>query len=499
MADARRIARGAIWNYSAQIATALAQLAYAAVTSRLLVPHDFGVFAAATASVALINLVSLAGLPQVVGRMTDLHADRLVGLLAYAGVIGILAAAATFVGAPLWAAIWGQPESISVLQVLALTSLITPFVALGNGLSLRLGLFKRLAGATVVANVGSMVVGTVFVFLLRDAESLAVAQVLALLGVASIMLVQLRSYFRGRFHLRMTLKDVSYSTKTLVSALLTYSASTVGKVSVSHSVGSVALGNWNRADAITTNPFYLLGAAISQAVYPEFRHDIEDRSRTRRLWSDLLGVLGWVCVPLGVLVAVLAPIAVNLLLGDGYELAAQYAPMLAIIGALQPVVFLLVSGFEALGRFRWVWSGYIISLVVNTGAAGVAIALHSVWPVFIGFLVSFAIMHPLHLALASRAQLVDLRVVLRHYLEILAFCVVGGGALWTLVNAPAVIAFSPFVFGGVLLVAIVAAALVVKNIRRFPPLVLAKRYGLLGGREVVPPVALDVEPETVQR
>jgi O-antigen/teichoic acid export membrane protein len=479
MADARGIARGAIWNYSAQIATAVAQLAYAAVTSRLLAPHDFGVFAAATASVALINLVSLAGLPQVVGRMTDLHADRLVGLLAYAGVIGILAGAATFFGAPLWAAIWGQPASIPVLRLLAATSLITPFVALGNGLSLRLGLFKKLAGATVASNVGSMVIGALFVLWLRDAESLAVSQVLALLGVSSIMLVQLRSYFRGRFHLRTTLHDVSYSTKTLLSALLTYSASTVGKVSVSHSVGTVALGNWNRADAITTNPFYLLGSAISQAVYPEFRHDIEDRTRTRRLWSDLLGVLGWVLVPLGVFAAIVAPFAVNVLLGPGYAPAAQYSSILSIIGALQPVVFLLVSGFEALGKFRWVWSGYIISLVVNIAAAGVAIAMQSVWPVFVGFLVSFAIMHPVHLVLAARSQLVDLRTVGRHYLEITAFCLGFGAVLWTLVNTVAVIAFSPVVFGAVILLGLIGVVLVVRNRGRFPPLVLARRYGLL--------------------
>jgi O-antigen/teichoic acid export membrane protein len=495
MADARGIARGAIWNYSAQIATVLAQLAYAAVTSRLLVPHDFGVFAAATASVALVNLVSLAGLPQVIGRMTDLSNDRLVGLLAYAGVIGIVAGGISFFGAPLWAAIWGQPESIPVLHLLALTSLLTPFVALGNGLSLRLGLFKKLAGATVAANVGGMAVGVLFVVWFRDAESLAAAQILSLLAVASIVLFRERSHFRGRFSLRTTMQDVGYSTKTLVSALLTYSAGTVGKVSVSQSVGSAALGNWNRADAITTNPFFLLGSAISQAVYPEFRHDIEDRTRTQRLWSDLLGVLGWVCVPLGVLVAVLAPIAVTILLGDGWGLAAQYASILAIIGCLQPVVFLLVSGFEALGKFSWVWSGYIISLVVNVASAVVAIVQRDVWPVFIGTLVSFAIMHTVQLVLARGERLVSVRTVLRHYAEIAAFSLGLGAVLFTLVHAPVVLAISPLLFGGVLLAALVAVVVLVRKRESFPPVRLARRYGLLKGRgaEPVPSEPVPVE------
>jgi O-antigen/teichoic acid export membrane protein len=479
MADARGIARGAIWNYSAQIATVLAQVVYAAITSRLVAPHDFGVFAAATASVALVNLVCLAGLPQVVGRMSDLHPDRLVGLLAYAGVIGILAGAATFFGAPVWAAIWGQPASVPVLHLLALTSLITPFVALGNGLSLRLGVFKKLAGATVAANVGGMALGIVFILFLRDAESLAVAQVLSLLGVAAIVLTNQRAYFKGRFHLRSTLADVSYSTKTLVSALLTYSASTVGKVSVSHTLGTVPLGNWNRADAITTNPFYLLGSAILQAVYPEFRHDIEDRSRTRRVWSDLLGVMGWVCVPLGVFVAVVAPFAASILLGGGWALAGQYASILAIIGCLQPVVFMLISGFDALGKFGWNWSGYVISLVVNLAGAGVAIATHSVWPVFIGTLVSFAIMHPVHLALANREQLVDLHRVGRHYAEIAAFSIGMGAVLWTALHAPFVIGVSPWLFAAIMAAAVAAVVLLIRRRNSFPPVRLARRYGIL--------------------
>jgi O-antigen/teichoic acid export membrane protein len=491
MADARGIARGAIWNYSAQIATVLAQVVYAAITSRLLTPHDFGAFAAATASVALINLVSMAGLPQVVGRMTDLHPDRLIGLLAYAGVIGLGSSAVAFFGAPVWAAIWGVPDAIPVLHVLALTSLVTPFVALGNGLALRLGLFKRLAGATVAANVGGMALGTAFVLMLRDPQSLAVAQVLSLLAVASIVLLQTRSHFKGRFRLRTTLGDVGYSTKTLVSALLTYCASTVGKVSVSQTLGTVPLGNWNRADAITTNPFYLLGSAITQAVYPEFRHDIEDRSRTRRVWSDLLGVLGWVCVPLGVFVAVIAPFAANLLLGDGWALAGQYASILAIIGGVQPLVFMLISGFEALGRFSWNWSGYVISLVVNLAAAGVAILTHSVWPVFIGTLVSFAIMHPVHLLLASREQLIDLRRVVTHYLEIASFSVGMGLVLWTVLHAPVVIGVSPVLFVAVVAAAAVAIVVLIRRRDSFPPIRLARRYGILPQLEtddVVEPV-----------
>ena len=482
MPDARVVARGALWNYSAQIATVFAQMGYAAATSRLLPPHDFGVFAAALGSVALINLLALAGLPQVIGRMTELHPDRLLGLLLYAVLVGVAAGAAALLTAPLWALLWGVPAAVEPIRVLAATSFLMPLVALGNGLGLRLGLFRRLAGATVVANVAGMAVGVVVVAVLRTPASLGIAQILGQLAVAVIVLALTRRHFAGRLDLRATLADIRYSSQTLVSGLLTYGSNIVGKVAVSHTLGTVPLGNWNRAEAITTTPFWLLGAAITQAVYPEFRHDLHDRTRTRRVWSDLLGVIGWITLPIGVVVSVLAPVVVQVLLGDGWALAGGYASVLAIIGAVQPVVFLLVSGFEALGRFRWNWIGFVIGLVVNVVACAVAVLQRQIWPVFIGLLAGYLAMHVLHLALAQQDRLIDLRRVLRHYAEIAVFSVALGALLWVLVHAGAVVAVSPLL----LVVVLVAAAATVLRIgrrpHRFPPLVLARAYRLLPGQ-----------------
>lgn len=490
MTTASAVARGAIWNYSAQIATVLVQFGYAAATSRLLPAHDFGVYAAGLASVNLINVVAMAGLQQVVGRMRDLDNDRLTGLFVYTLVVGVVAAGVSVLSAPLWALIWGVPDVVGTIQVLAFTSFAAPLAALGQGLSLRLGLFKRLAARTVVANAAGMAIGVVAVLLMRTTESLAISQAVAQVAVAVLLLWACREHFRGRPRLRQTLSDVRFSGLVLVSTLLTYWSTNIGKLSVSNSLGTVPLGNWNRADAITTNPFYTLGWAITQAVYPEFRHDIDNPGRARRVWSDLLGIVGWVCVPLGVLVSVLAPVVVHVLLGSGWSVAADYASVLAIIGALQPVVFLLIYAFEALGRFSWTWSAYIVSLVINLAAAGVAIVQHDVWPIFIGNLVGFAVFHTMHLVLASRKDLLDVRQVLRHYGEITAFCLALAVVLFTAVHLQLVLSISPILVALVAAGTIVGAILLARNIGRFPPIRLARAYGVLpGGRAATVDVA----------
>lgn len=488
MATAGAVARGAVWNYSAQIVTVLVQFGYAAITSRLLAPHEFGAYAAGYASAQLINLIGLAGLQQVVGRMTELVPSRLAGLLSYSAAVGVAAAALTYFSAPVWATIWGVPDSVGPLRVLAGMSFLTPLVALGNGLNLRLGTFRRLAMRTVVANAVGMALGVVCVLSLRSAESLAIAPVLSQLGVAALLLWSCRAHFRGRPDWRALLEDVRYSGKSLVSALLTYSSSTIGRLTVSQSIGTVPLGNWNRADAITSNPFWTLGAAMASALFPEFRHDIGDRSRAHRVWSDLLGILGWVCVPLGVLVSVLAPVLVHVLLGDGWELAAGYASALAILGAVQPVAFLLVSGFEAIGRFSWIWGGYIAAFISNVAAALAALGTRDVWPVFAGTLVGYTLLHVLHLRRAHREGLVDLRRVLTHYGQIAAFCLPLAAVLFVLVHWGLVASVSPLLPVAVLVAAAGGAALVLRHPTRFPPLRLAHTYGLLGGTRNREPV-----------
>jgi O-antigen/teichoic acid export membrane protein len=493
MATASAVARGAVWNYSAQIVTVLVQFGYAAASSRLLPAHDFGVYAAGLASVNLINVVALAGLQQVVGRMKELDRDRLSGLLVYALVVGVVAAAVSYCSAPLWAAVWGVPDVVGTIHVLAFTSFAAPLVALGQGLSLRLGLFKRLAVRTVVANAAGMALGVLAVMAWRTTESLAVSQAIAQIAVAALLLWACRDHFRGRPSLRQTLSDVRFSGLVLVSTLLTYWSSNIGKLSVSNSLGTATLGNWNRADAITTNPFYTLGWAITQAVYPEFRHDIDNPDRARRVWSDLLGIVGWVCIPLATFVSVLAPVVVSLLLGDGWAVAAQYASVLAIIGGIQPVVFLLIYAFEALGRFSWSWAAYTVSLVINVASAIVAASVRDVWPIFIGSLVGFAVFHTMHLVLASRKNLIDVRRVLTHYAEIAAFSVALAAVLFTVVHLQLVLAISPLIVLAVAIGTVVGVVLLAKNLHRFPPIRLARAYGVLGSKASAEPVPVAAE------
>ena len=474
------MARGAIFNHAAQIGTACAQIAYAAVTSRLLDPHLFGVLAASLTSAALISLLAVAGLPQIIGRMAVLDANRLVGLLTYAVAVGLAGALLLAATSELWATIWGVPDAGSMIRLLAVASFFTPLVALGNGLFARSGRFRTLAAVTLASNVGAMAIGILVVLGARSAESLAVAPILSQASIGAAGLILSRSLFSGgRIRWAETQTDLHFSAKSIFASVLIYLSNSVPRVCVSQGFGTSTLGNMNRAEAITTTPFYLFGFSMLQVIYPEFRHDRGSGERTRRVWSDLLGIVGWLCVPLGAFVAVLAPLAVHILFGDQWNEAANMARVLAVIGSIQPLAFVLVGGFEALGRFSWLWAGFTVSIVVNVAGAVAALAAQSITFIFAGMLLGHLTMHVLHLVLAVREGLLGFRKVARHYLEIggcalaialVTFVATHGVELWRTAAWLVIVTAVLLVLGGALLWRFRAF---------FPPVRLARAYGLL--------------------
>lgn len=470
---------GATWNYAAQIATVVVQLGYAAITSRLLPAADFGAYGVALTVSALITLLATAGLPQAVSRLQMLDRGRLSTLLLYAVTMGVAAAAVLFFTAPLWAALWGVPTAEPVLRVLAAGSLLAPTLALATGVLIRTGRFRALATVVFVCNVVGMGVGVVAVATIRTPAMLVISPVVAQDATAICCLLLARRMFAGRPVRHAVVGDLAYSTRMSVSSLLAYSAGNAGKLFVSNAFGAVALGRWNRADVITTTPFYQVQNAIAQALYPEFRHDRQGTERARRVWADLLGLVAWLCLPAAaVLVAVTAAV-IPVVFGPGWAAVAAFTPILAITGGVQATVAVLVSALEVLGRFRWIWAGYGVALIVSIVGGLIAITTRSVQPALAGEVVGLIAMHVLQVVLCARSGLLQPRALVRHYAGALAFAAILGSAALAVVELPTLLQAEWWLALIVLLAVLGLIAVLFRLWSRLPVVRLAHRYGLL--------------------
>ncbi len=476
---ARVTAHGAAYNYAAQLLTVVLQFGYAATTSRLLSPDAFGAYGGGLTIAGFIIVLAIAGLPQAVSRMPVLAVGRLSALLAYSVGVGAIAGLFTAFTGPFWAALLHIPQAAPVLAVMAVNVFFTPLLAVGTGVMLRHARFRLLAAITFGMNVFGMIVGVVAILLTHSPAALAVSATVGQGLAAVTFLILSRRDLVGRPEGTHLVQDVVFSGRLTGSTAVSYTAANVGKIFVSNTLGAVPLGHWNRADVITTVPFFQVQQALTQALYPQFRHDPADPLRARRIWADLLGLVAWVVVPAAAVLAAVSPVIVPVFFGDRWAIVALLAPPLAILGGVKVLFFVLVSALEVLERMRWVWAGHLVALGCSIAGGVVAAVERDISPAIAGALIGLFAMHIVHLVLCTRAGMLDLPGLLRQYAWVLVASVVLGA------SAFGVAAFARTLAPVLAIAALVVYALVCAGVvwllrGRLPLFVIARKYGILG-------------------
>lgn len=472
----RRLATGASWVYGLQLLTVAVQLGYAALTSRLADPSVFGAYSIALSIAAFVNLLGSGGLAQTAARAPDASRSSTRPLATYALLIGGGAALFTLMTAGLWSALWAAPHAAGPVRLLAVSALILPMLSLSSGLLRREGVFRELAVATFVANVIGMVIGAGAVLVFRSPESLAVSAIVGQWGTFIWAAARLRgALIPGRLTLRSD--NVRFSSKIVAVSIVQYVSGNAPRWSVSQFIGTAVLGAWNRADVLSTVPFAQLQNALMQVIYPEFRRYPVGSTAARSAWVDMLGLVAWLTLPIGAFVAGLGPVVVGVVLGPGWAQAASILPLLAVLGALQPLMVLFAGALESASLFRAIWLAEALAFLIS--AAGVLLVLvrREYEFAILAMIAATVVRHVVHLLQAQRLKAVSLLAVTVGYAQPLAFAVVLYLALRLVVGSTSG-SLAELVLG---IFGFVTLGLWMLGRRRsFGPLAILRRRGILG-------------------
>lgn len=471
MSTVRSVLGGAAWIYGAQVISVIAQFAYAAVTSRLVDGNGFGAYAVALSASGFANLVAVGGIGQAVGRAVSLEKSILQALLSYAVIVGAIAGSITFACAPLWSVIWGAPTALHATQFAAISVAIAPAVGLGAGLLRRRGRFRGYALVSVLGNLAGMIVGAVCVYVWPGAVTLLVSAIFAQLVVLAYSLATgwpLLGGLRSPVHARA---EISYSWRLMATSVVSFVNGNLIRLAVSRTLGVSSIGQWNRAEMVTSVPVQQLQTALAQAIYPEFRHHRDDPLVAKRVWTDMLIVVSWVVLPACALLAAISPKLIAFLFGPGWGGAQSIAPTLAILAAVQLLGTLLGHAIESLGRFAWIWTStaavFVVVVVVATFAAGGASLEFAV----AGTLAALLARHIVQIVMLSRAGYLEPWRLVAHYVSASFMSV----AVAITVLAPSLWAAGWWVSGSTMLLLV---GIAVFAWRQFPPLVIVRKYGL---------------------
>lgn len=463
------------WTLGSQVATALLQFGYAAVTSRLVLDTGFGAFAVALSLSALVGLIAQGGLGQAAARTPELHSGKLSFLILVAVGLGVLAGSLLVALAAPWAMLWDAPEAVVPSRLIGVTAFLAPLSGLMLGVLRRRGEFRALAILAVITSAAGMAVGIVAVIVAPGPLALLVSPVVAATLLTIAALAMTRRHWWARPDAAAARADLGFAWRVLGLTMLSYLIANVGKWSVSRWVGTDALGQWNRADVLTAVPIEQVSGALTRAVYPEFRHDVGVQSRTRQSWTDYLVLTAWATFPVAAILAGAAPVVTAVLFGPGWGLAAVMAPLVAIRSGITAVDTALSGALEATGQFRLLASTTLVSVVVISAGAVVTARTGSWAAALIGLIAGPLARHLLSVALAARDGALDWWALAKGYSWALATSIVLGGAV-TMLSAGVLGTQPPSLgaVGGAILLAVVVTGLV--KWRSLPPARILTRY-----------------------
>jgi O-antigen/teichoic acid export membrane protein len=369
---AQRGIRGAAWNYGGAGVVIVGQLAYTALTARLISPSEFGAYATAQALLSLVGYFTLSTVGNAIIRHPALD-RKVVGTgLIMTGTAGVAVAVVVMATAHLWADVWRSPGAATLIRLFA------PQVVLGALAIVPLSLLRRdlrYRSASLIESSSVLIgfgVGGALALQLRSADALVAGQVATAGVLLALSATAARPQLAVAYSAVHARSLFSFSAQVSLQNLGHYLNNTLPSFAVSRFLGQASLGFFSRATLLVGIPLTFLAQGATKTLYPIYPRFRDNKEECRRMMIDVASVTTTMVWPLFAALAGLAPIVVELLLGAQWAPVASIVAPLCLYATVNFAYSMFASFTEALGYLRQIWlvqACWTVALVFALGLA----------------------------------------------------------------------------------------------------------------------------------
>lgn len=390
---ASRAASGAAVTMGAQLAKIAVQFGGIVLLARLLSPRDYGLVAMVMAIVGVGEILRDFGLSTAAVQAHRLSREQRDNLFWINTLFGSALGAAVYLGAGAIAALYKEPELRVITQVLALT-----FVFNGITTQFRAHLnrdmrFGRLASADVCGQVAGLATAVGAALLGAGYWALVIQQLVQGLVILLLMAWATR-WLPGLPHRGAQMgKLLNFGWALMATQLLGYVSTNISQVIIGQRLGSVALGQFNRAFALVTMPLNQLNAPATSVALPTLSRLRGEPARYNAFLLHGQTVMVHFMVALFTVGCALAEPLVLLVLGNQWQPAIPIFRILAAGAVFQMAAYAAYWVFLSKGltgaqlRYAIVSRSFLIACILVGSrwgvlgvAAGYAVGTALLWP-----------------------------------------------------------------------------------------------------------------------
>ena len=329
-----RAAAGVIWLTLQKWAIRLSGIVTIAILTRFLSPEDFGVVAAASTVLPFFALLADLGFATYIVQADRADDEVLSTGFWFSLIAGVVLTVLLVVIAPVLGLLFQSDQVAPVLQVLALSVIVTGVSSVPIAVLRRRMEFRRLAiqgaisaGVAQVVAIG-MTLGGLGVWALVG-QALSQPFVLGVMAWATAGFRPRALFSWEKFHTM-----VRFGSQVLGVEFVAMLRAWAEAAIVTAALGLPALGYLNIAQRLVQVVQDLTGSALAPVSTVAFAKIREDRAHLLDSYLRALRLIYVVVSAPLTVVAVAAPLIVPLLFGAGWEPSFQVAQLLALAGIM---------------------------------------------------------------------------------------------------------------------------------------------------------------------
>lgn len=320
------------------------------VLARLLTPAAIGVYSVSLAVIGIAQVLRDFGVASYLiqeKELTDAHVRTAFGILL---VLGFGVSGALFLGAPLIAGLYKEPQMIDTLRVCALNFVLLPFTTVSLALLRRAMAFKELAAVNLAAAAAGAVASTGLAYLGFGVISLAIGSVVvnAVTGIGAWL---------ARSERRLLLPALSewrrvlhFGAQSSLSGIVTSIAMDTNDLAVGKFMGFAPVAILSRAQGLMNMFHRDLMTAIRNVAYPAYARASRQGEPLEPVYIASVTNVTVVAWPFYGLLALYAHEILRLMFGPQWDAAAPLVPVFCLAGAIAAISNLAAPLILAVGR-----------------------------------------------------------------------------------------------------------------------------------------------------
>ena len=350
----------AVGNMIAVLASFLALM----ISSRVLTPADFGLFAMAVIIVILAESLISGQLHRVLIQRSEITQKHISTMLSLSTLLGVAATVLIILASPLFAHMFKEAGLRKILPVMSIYLAIMGPSSTAAAIMLRDMRFQRIAIIDITGSIIAAVVAIVLVLMFQSVWALVWME----LARRFVRLVMFVFYSRMRFDFRYfhdaAIEMYDYSRKAVMGGVLTTIERVLPGLLVGYSLGTTALGYYNQAFRLLEQALTVLVKPISSVSFPVFAQAQGDMSLVRAQLKKAVSLAAITAAPAfgGGIIA--APTLVPLVLGDQWLAVIPLVQIAFMTGIVLTIAGVNKALIEGIG-----YPGVVLKVIAITTVA----------------------------------------------------------------------------------------------------------------------------------